>query len=224
MRDNFEKLREIDAERSDILSKLKKIEEKKSTVSAEVYEKVMKDYEEKLKKVDEKLLQNVELIKLEFSRLEERESFLLQDEKQIRLNLEEIELRYSIGEYDDEKYHAMCDENKVRLAKITEEREKIAERKKWLGGFLQIEATEKRIEPVGEEILKIDEHILEEKLPDELEKLEELLAEDTKSAASRPVAEETQKGILCPKCGFVNAPDSWYCEKCGAEILSSPIL
>ncbi len=29
---------------------------------------------------------------------------------------------------------------------------------------------------------------------------------------------ETVEGIKCPKCGFVNKPDAWYCEKCGAEL------
>ncbi len=29
---------------------------------------------------------------------------------------------------------------------------------------------------------------------------------------------ETVEGIKCPKCGFINKPDAWYCEKCGAEL------
>lgn len=27
------------------------------------------------------------------------------------------------------------------------------------------------------------------------------------------------KELKCPKCDFVNMPDSWYCEKCGADLL-----
>jgi hypothetical protein len=30
---------------------------------------------------------------------------------------------------------------------------------------------------------------------------------------------EEEKELKCPKCGFVNMADSWYCEKCGAELL-----
>ncbi len=26
------------------------------------------------------------------------------------------------------------------------------------------------------------------------------------------------EGIKCPKCGFVNKPDAWFCEKCGADL------
>jgi hypothetical protein len=32
-------------------------------------------------------------------------------------------------------------------------------------------------------------------------------------------AEDTEEGLQCPKCKFVNSKDSWYCEKCGAELL-----
>ena len=31
--------------------------------------------------------------------------------------------------------------------------------------------------------------------------------------------EEGEEGLGCPKCNFVNSKDSWYCEKCGAELL-----
>ena len=31
--------------------------------------------------------------------------------------------------------------------------------------------------------------------------------------------EEKVDGLVCPKCGYVNSKDSWYCEKCGAELL-----
>lgn len=30
---------------------------------------------------------------------------------------------------------------------------------------------------------------------------------------------DEEKELKCPKCGFVNMADSWYCEKCGAELL-----
>ncbi len=29
-----------------------------------------------------------------------------------------------------------------------------------------------------------------------------------------------KKGVECPKCGMTNEPDSWYCEKCGTELLA----
>lgn len=33
-----------------------------------------------------------------------------------------------------------------------------------------------------------------------------------------PEAKE-KEGVECPKCGMVNEPDSWYCERCGAQLL-----
>ncbi len=34
------------------------------------------------------------------------------------------------------------------------------------------------------------------------------------------VSESTEeKELKCPKCDFTNMPDSWYCEKCGTELL-----
>lgn len=32
-------------------------------------------------------------------------------------------------------------------------------------------------------------------------------------------AGDDEEGLQCPKCNFVNSKDSWYCEKCGAELL-----
>lgn len=30
---------------------------------------------------------------------------------------------------------------------------------------------------------------------------------------------QEEKELKCPKCDFTNMPDSWYCEKCGTELL-----
>jgi uncharacterized protein YdcH (DUF465 family) len=43
-------------------------------------------------------------------------------------------------------------------------------------------------------------------------------AEILKQPELGPDAHE-REGVDCPKCGMMNEPDSWYCEKCGAELL-----
>jgi hypothetical protein len=48
MDDKMHTLEQIDAERNDLIAKLAKIDEKRSTVSFEVYEKVKREYERKL--------------------------------------------------------------------------------------------------------------------------------------------------------------------------------
>uniref|UniRef100_A0A7C4XA03 RanBP2-type domain-containing protein n=1 Tax=candidate division WOR-3 bacterium TaxID=2052148 RepID=A0A7C4XA03_UNCW3 len=218
MEDKLKELQRIESARNDLIKKLEKIEEKKSTVSIEVYERVKKDYENKLKQIEKEISENRTLVEAGIAKLKEEDKTLEQDEKEFRLKIEEAELRYAIGEYDDATYQKLMEENKNNLAAITKKREEILNNLKWFEGLLgKTEVKEEKEE------FKIDEHILEEKTPEAVEKIEELLVEEVKETSKPPDAEvkKEEKGIACPKCGFINTPDSWYCEKCGAEILSS---
>ncbi len=239
MENNIEKLKAIETERNDLLSKLEKIEEKKNVVSHEVYLKVKHDYEVKLKKLDESIAQNRELVKMEMERLKNEIGDLSQKHKELKLQLEEIELRYSIGEYSEDKYRELESEARENFASVAERIKNLEERIKWCEGLVGIEEEPEKFEVKEEEVitipeaeekveeLTIDEHILEEKLPDEVKKLDELLVEtnallesEEKPAEKKITSEKKDEGIACPKCGYVNPPDSWYCEKCGAEILA----
>jgi ribosomal protein L40E len=245
MEDKWNDLQAIETERKDLIAKLSKIEEKKTTVSFEVYEKVKGDYEKKLAELDNKITQNAELLKAEMARMNEEEARLDEKEKEIRLRLEEADLRYSIGEYDDTAYQEVADEDKKQVGAIADQRAEIREKLAWLGKFVTAEAVEPETavaeteekpapEPAEEKRLTIDEHILEEKPPDGEQKLDDLLVQEAAAPEVvkveappppvEPVKKKGEKGVPCPKCGAVNAPDSWYCEKCGAEILSSPSL
>ncbi|MEO0095323.1 MAG: zinc ribbon domain-containing protein [candidate division WOR-3 bacterium] len=239
MENNLEILKAIESERNDLLNKLQKIEEKKSHVSHEVYVKVKSDYETKLKKLDERLAENKELVKAEMERSKVAMSELLQKQKELKLHLEEIELRYSIGEYSEDKFNELGSKAKDDLNNITGKINELENRIKWCKELIGIEKEEET--PVMEEVareepekkkeeraeeLKIDEHILEETLPEEVRKLDELLVETdallepTEKKVSETSKKGKEEGISCPKCGFINPPDSWYCEKCGAEILT----
>ena len=55
MDNKMQELREIESQRSDILAKLSKIEEKKTSVSDKVYAKVRKEYEVKLNELEKKI-------------------------------------------------------------------------------------------------------------------------------------------------------------------------
>jgi len=237
MENNFEKLKAIENERNDLLKKLEKIEEKKAHVSNEVYLKVRGDYEARLKKLDEKIAENKELLMIEMKNAKKELSELLQKQKELKLHLEEIELRYSIGEYSEDKFNEFEKETKGNLAGVEERIRKLEDRIKWCEGLIGAEQVEeiRVIEEVEEvpaveeekkgENLTIDEHILEEKLPDEVNKLDELLVEtsallEETEKKEEPKKEKKEEGIACPKCGYLNPPDSWYCEKCGAEILT----
>jgi len=264
MEDKWQEIKEIEAQRSAIIAKLEKIEEKKSTVSIEVYEKVKKEYEAKLEEIEEGMTQHVDLIKGELQNIKNEEDGIAEEERDLKLELEEIELRYSIGEYDEESYNKLSAETKEKLSGVKTKFQKTHDRKQWLTNFVAEKGTEESPEaekPVEEpkepakepvvaeeqpaketekvpeepkepeEKIEIEEHILEEKLPEEATKLDELLVEE--EAVKPEVPEEEAKpekveeppkeqSVACPKCGYLNSPDSWYCEKCGAEILDTP--
>ena len=235
MESDMKALKEVEAKRSDLIEKLNKIEEKKSFVSTEVYEKVKKEYEKKLQDIEAQLYENIELVKTESKKIKGDVRDLGAEEKELRLKLEEIELRYTIGEYDDEAYNTQNGETKERLNALTGQLRKLNERGKWLENFMAVKDLEAEVAPppppeVNKEdgSLKIDEHVLEQKQPGEEQKLDELLVEDLAMTEvpeapavkpAEPAKVKKDEVVPCPKCGHKNAPDSWYCEKCGAEIL-----
>jgi ribosomal protein L40E len=243
MEEKWRKLREIEAQRSSVIEKLEKIEEKKATVSNEVYNKVKREYDDKLKKIEKNLAEYTDLIKEEINRLRNEEKKLIEQDKNIKLKNEEMELRYSIGEYDDATYKKSSEENKVQLKTIAENLQKVKEQIKWYEDFVEIKGIEESLDveketvpkkeavPKKEETdLQIEEHILEEKPPEGIQLDELLVPEEAvkpearqkkESPAEETVEAKEEKAVTCPKCGFKNAPDSWYCEKCGAEILGS---
>jgi outer membrane biosynthesis protein TonB len=160
--------------------------------------------------------------------------------------MEEVDLRYSIWEYDEDSYMKVKEEHGANMGQFDNDLGKTREAISYYESFLTTkepkppqqqpppaEEPEPKPEPEKaepakpESELKIDEHILEEKLPEEEIALEELLSEEeavkpdiTEEGAAEPNAAE-DKGVTCPKCGHVNTADSWYCEKCGAEILGA---
>jgi len=262
MEDRLHTLEQIETERSDLITKLSKIDEKRATVSFEVYEKVKREYEKKLKAIEEKIASNIELVKVEVGRLKNEDKQLTEQEKEIELLIEEAELRYSIGEYNDDEFNEVNDEYKTNQQGITERLKKIRERLKWFESLVTVTDFEEGVKtetPEGakepgiemveikemkekEEImpavkkaedsdLKIDEHILELPVTEQEKKLDDLLVEE--EAVKAPAKQEApkpgesakikkgEKGVPCPKCSYMNSPDSWYCEKCGAEILES---
>ena len=247
MEDKMSILQELQTQRADVVGKLKRIEEKKSTVSAEVYEKVKKEYADKLRGIEEELSGHVDLLTEEIQRLKSREEEIITKKKELKLSMEEVELRYSIGEYDEDSFKKVKEEHETGMSKFDEELGKTRETMSYYSSFLSTKEPQpeakpeptpepkpepkpaaKPDEPVKPESeLKIDEHILEEKLPEEEIALEELLSEEeavkpdiTEEGSAEPKTDQ-DKGVKCPKCGHFNTADSWYCEKCGAEILGA---
>lgn len=231
MEDKMSVLKGLQAQRDDIISKLDRIEGKKSSVSAEVYEKVKNEYAEKLKGVDEKLSGHIDLLSDEIQRLRVQEQKIIKSKKETKFKVEEVELRYSIGDYDKASCDKVKREGDARMKQLDGELQIILKNIEYYGGFMKGKvppaAAAPSQPPEQESELMIDEHILEEKLPEEEVALDELLSDDDalkqEPAVDRHEASgsEEDKGVACPKCGHVNSADSWYCEKCGAEILGA---
>ncbi len=249
MEDKMSIVRDLQNQRMDVVNKLKRIEEKKSTVSVEVYEKVKKEYDDKLEAIEEQLGGHMDVLTEEVQRLKAKDDELMEKEKETKFKMEEVELRYSIGEYDEDSFKKAKEENDAAVEQLNEELEKTRENMTYYASFLKAKEGEPAPEPTPEPVpepepepapkaepekpaeeeseLKIDEHILEEKLPEEEVALEELLSEEeavkpdvAAEGPAKPEAEQ-DKGVACPKCGHLNTADSWYCEKCGAEILGA---
>ncbi len=237
MEDKMSVLRGLQTQRNDIAAKLKRIEEKRSSVSAEVYEKVRREYAEKLKSLDNELSGHIDLLTEEIQRLKAQEERIVQTKTETKFKLEEFELRYSIGEYDEGSFKRAKREGEARMNQLDAELRRVQESIESYSALMKGRSSEPpapeprpepRKEPVHEESeLMIDEHILEEKLPEEEVALDELLTDDDafKGGTAEPAPQDDtvaeEKGVACPKCGHMNTPDSWYCEKCGAEILGA---
>jgi len=49
-----------------------------------------------------------------------------------------------------------------------------------------------------------------------------LFSSETEEAEPESISGPDQdKELICPKCHFENMADSWYCEKCGTELLQN---
>lgn len=229
-------------EREEILKKIALIEEKKDNVRESVYLKVKGDYIAKLNHVDNALKNQSSVITKKLKSIDEEIDNLLFQKESLEEQLEELDLRHSIGEYSDEQYDSMAEELKSHISQIEEKIEFLHNEKKTYAELVQEELVE---EKTKKKKTKEDEIVLPE-VPKE-EKLAEELFEATETSAEKAgVVESSQESVKpeieddwlsglekelgigegkeettsidCPKCGFKNKPDAWYCENCGAEL------
>ncbi len=77
-------------------------------------------------------------------------------------------------------------------------------------------------EPISSDIISEGKAIKEEtsKLEGFAEDTEGLQVEHEEETSDPQFdSEEVGEGLTCSKCNFMNSKDSWYCEKCGAELV-----
>jgi len=188
--------------RSTILARLARLEEKKGAAKPAIVEKVRRDYETRLKKISEEIEERENVVKVEMDRLEKERTQLTSERDSIKDEEEEITLRYLIGEFDEETYKSL-DEEKSR----------------------ELDQYERKLQAVNEKIafyLQLTEGIEKPFLLEHEPLTVELSSQIQNSPSETKIAfaEMEGKTIPCQKCGFLNKPDNWYCEKCGNELIS----
>ncbi|MFQ5906870.1 MAG: hypothetical protein ACE5JA_09920 [bacterium] len=236
---DIEEITSLRGQLNDLNRKIELAEEKKSTVKPEIYEKVKSDYEERVKKIIDELADKLDTLKAEYDRIKEQENGLKEKRSAAEDELEEVKFRFSLGEYSQEEHDRLSKEKSSGLDKLGKEIGEVEERSQLFADIVtRVEdALRPKEEPLEEAAVSegpqtqtpLDDIAkeLEEEEKVAPEKEETLLQEEPGIAepvsvegAPETVSEdEAGKELKCPKCDFVNMPDSWYCEKCGAELL-----
>lgn len=224
----------------DLNAKIELAEEKRDTVKPEIFDKVRSDYEKRVKKIIDKLADKLDSLKSEYDRIKEEENNLKDKRTGVGDELEEIKFRFSLGEYSEEEHDKVSKEKSASLEILEKEIGEIEESSHLFADI--VSRVEEALKP-REELAAVKEEVPAEPqtltplddIAKELEQeeqaapeTEEALVEETATVTKDVSGEETPeiaaeaetgKELRCPKCDFVNMPDSWYCEKCGAELL-----
>lgn len=228
-------------EREDILKKISLIEERRGTVRESVYQKVKGDYLTRLNQIDNALKDQASVITEKIRSIDEEIDNIRSQKESLEEQLEELELRHSIGEYTDEQYESMSQELKSHINQLEEKMEFLNNEKNTYSELVpETPQKEKPKKKPKEDEIVLPEVPKEEKLTEELFESTETSAEkagvvESSQESVKPeveddwlsglekelgIGEEKEEitSIECPKCGFKNKPDAWYCENCGAEL------
>jgi chromosome segregation ATPase len=196
----------------DTKEKLKKIENKKGSVSASIYKKVKEDYERRLEDLSGQLAGKKESLKESLKEIATKRQPLKSKLDDLQEQLEEIELRHSIGEYSDGQYESMSNEIKEKMDLIESDLEAIKkeekETKELLGEHTkdldleeEIEETREEEEAVSEEEKEPEEEPLpevaeENMIAEELFTGKEMTAEESESVVSNVSDANAEKDDL----------------------------
>lgn len=98
--------------------RIKKIEESRKNVSAQVYERVHRDYAERLVSAQTELMEKREAIEHELSQLRISHDTIAAQLTERKLALEEIEFRHRLHEFDDDEYQAKVEGEREKINKF----------------------------------------------------------------------------------------------------------
>lgn len=254
-------------ELDELNSRIELADRKKTAVKPEIYRKVKADYEAKMNKIINKLMERSDVLRTEYERTKREEEKVRDKKVALQDELEEIKFRFSLGEYSKEEHDELSMERMAALKTLGEQKADLERSLQLLADILsRIDSSVKpeakpaeprKAETKAEVDLAPEPPISEVSVPEaEAEAMhtqtllddiaKELEAEIEETEPEEPVSEqevslpgsepqgaepgftsepeaesesEGEKELKCPKCDFVNMPDSWYCERCGAELL-----
>ncbi len=101
-----------------IKERIEKIKENKGKVSAPVYERVFSDYQERLAKITEEVLEKKKAIDQELVTLYETQGRIAAELEAHRHALEEIKFRNILGEFSEEEYQRKAKEEQDKISKF----------------------------------------------------------------------------------------------------------
>lgn len=114
----LEESTKIKEERKVLKERLAKIEESKSEVSGKVYEKVKTDYLNQLNANTDQLLEKKQDIDRELAALYEAKKKVEENVNNHKHKLEEITFRHDLGEFKNDEFHKLADEENEKLGKF----------------------------------------------------------------------------------------------------------
>ncbi len=114
----LEEATKIKQERRLVRERIEQIDSKKKNVSPKIYQKVKEDYVIKLNEVTNALLEKKTDIDKELASLYETRAKITTNLEQHKERLEEIKFRSHIGEYDNDKFQEIAEEESSKIGKF----------------------------------------------------------------------------------------------------------
>ena len=196
-------------------SELERLEalHKKGEVSERVYDRLVKEYEDKLTRMDDQIKEGV-------TQLHSYQAQIQLDHTEAKEELETLQARLLIGDdaTKDSDDRDKISEKSTRLNYALIACEYIIKKEYAMrnGPVTRFEVTEATIadskvtpaEPEKVEVSKSEEKAREEPAEE---------VKEPESSPSQP-AQDTESGKICPQCGRVTASDAKFCVHCAARL------
>ncbi|PIE02418.1 MAG: hypothetical protein CSA81_07065 [Acidobacteria bacterium] len=139
----IETLKELKEEKEVILGRIEKMEEKKDSVSSQVYKNVSADYHRRLGSIEQKAEPLKNEVRSEYVKLKTKKAVYQDELKKIELEKEELVFRHQLGEFEEDDFETQFKEIDTRLSKKSYSIEEIDEIKE---EFLKVFDSEEDLE------------------------------------------------------------------------------